>query len=120
MQKHKTSDVVFSCSKLNKEFLTRGKKITALQDLTFSVSQGEFICVVGPSGCGKSTLLRIIAELIPMTSGGIEFRQTDTTRPRTAMVFQGQGLFPWMNVIDNTAFGLAMQGVDKKNRHEQA
>src|SRR5688572_25123322 len=67
MQKHKTSDVVFSCSKLNKEFLTRGKNITVLQDLTFSVSQGEFICVVGPSGCGKSTLLRIIAELIPMT-----------------------------------------------------
>ncbi len=120
MQKQNNPAAVFSCTGLSKEFSAREKNIAALQDLTFSVAQGEFVCVVGPSGCGKSTLLRIMAGLTPMTSGDIWFGQIDTPRPRTAMVFQGQGLFPWMNVLDNVAFGLKMQGIDKKTRDEQA
>lgn len=120
MQKQIDPSVVFSCTGLSKEFSAKEKNIAALQNLTFSVSQGEFVCVVGPSGCGKSTLLRIMAGLLPMTSGDIRFGQMDTVRPRTAMVFQGQGLFPWMKVLDNVAFGLEMQGMDKKTRHAQA
>lgn len=115
-----TSDVVFSCINLNKDFSAKEKNIAALQNLTFSVLQGEFVCVVGPSGCGKSTLLRIMAGLLPMTSGDIRFGNMNTSRPQTAMVFQNQGLFPWMNVLDNVAFGLKMQGVDKKTRHIKA
>jgi len=112
--------VAFSCTGLSKEFSTRENNLSALQDLTFSVSQGKFVCVVGPSGCGKSTLLRIIAGLIPLTSGRVQFARMDTARPHTAMVFQSQGLFPWMNVLDNVAFGLEMQGVNKDTRYKQA
>lgn len=120
MQKQNNPSVVFSCTDLSKQFSNGKKNVAALQNLTFSVSQGEFVCVVGPSGCGKSTLLRIMAGLIPLTSGEISFGQIDTSRPRTAMVFQGQGLFPWMSVLDNVAFGLEMQGVDKQTRYGQA
>ncbi len=114
------SNFVFSCVKLSKEFSAKENNIEALQDLTFSVSQGEFVCIVGPSGCGKSTLLRIMAGLIPKTAGEIWFGEMDSSRPRTAMVFQGQGLFPWKNILDNVSFGLEMQGVDQKTRHTQA
>ncbi len=113
-------NMVFFCEKITKEFSAKKNNIEALQDVTFSVEQGEFVCVVGPSGCGKSTLLRIIAGLIPKTSGDIQFVHNDRQRPQTAMVFQSQGLFPWMNVLDNVSFGLEMQGVDKKIRYELA
>ena len=104
------------------EFPAKEKNLEALQGVTFSVSQGEFVCVVGPSGCGKSTLLRIIAGLIDKTSGELSFSERDdnASRPHTAMVFQSQGLFPWMTVLDNTALGLEMQGMNKKARHTAA
>jgi NitT/TauT family transport system ATP-binding protein len=117
MHEQNQAKFVFSCKNLSKDFSNKEQDIAALQDVTFSVSQGEFVCVVGPSGCGKSTLLRILAGLIPISSGDIQFGKIDTTRPHTAMVFQGQSLFPWMNVLDNVAFGLEMQGLDKKARH---
>jgi NitT/TauT family transport system ATP-binding protein len=120
MQNQIEPNIVFSCTSLSKEFSTKENNIEALQDLTFSVSQGEFVCIVGPSGCGKSTLLRIMAGLIPKTAGDIWYGEMDTQRPRTAMVFQSQGLFPWMNVLDNVAFGLEMQGMDKKARLTRA
>jgi len=120
MEEQNNANLVFSCQKLRKDFSDKEQKFAALQDLTFSVLQGEFVCVVGPSGCGKSTLLRALAGLIPITSGEIQFGRIDTSRPHTAMVFQGQSLFPWMNVLDNVAFGLEMQGLDKKTRHAMA
>jgi len=110
--------VVFSCSDLGKEFPAKDTNLEALQGVTFSVSQGEFVCVVGPSGCGKSTLLRIMAGLIEKTSGELTFSErNDNGRPHTAMVFQSQGLFPWMTVLNNAALGLEMQGLDKKTRY---
>lgn len=114
------SKIVFSCIELNKEFQDGDKKLKVLSNLQFSIMQGEFVCVVGPSGCGKSTLLRIIAELLPATSGEISFSQMQTARPRTSMVFQGQGLFPWMSVLDNVVFGLKMQGVSRAVRDSRA
>jgi NitT/TauT family transport system ATP-binding protein len=115
-----TRQIVFSCTALSKHFVAKEEKLAALQDVTFSISQGEFACVVGPSGCGKSTLLRVMAGLLTRSSGEMHFAQLDGTRPHTAMVFQSQGLFPWMNVLDNVAFGLEMQGVEKRTRHAQA
>jgi NitT/TauT family transport system ATP-binding protein len=121
METIRANQVVFSCSDLGKEFPTKEKNLEALQGVTFSVSQGEFVCVVGPSGCGKSTLLRIMAGLIDKTSGDLVFSQHNGgTRPHTAMVFQTQGLFPWMTVLDNTALGLEMQGMDKSRRYALA
>lgn len=116
MQEQNNPDLMFFCKNLRKDFSDREHRFAALRDLSFSVSRGEFVCVVGPSGCGKSTLLRTLAGLLPVTSGEIHFGRMDTSRPHTAMVFQGRSLFPWMNVLDNVAFGLEMQGVDKKTR----
>jgi NitT/TauT family transport system ATP-binding protein len=114
------AQVVFSCTGLGKNFHDKAGKLAALQDVSFSIAQGEFVCVAGPSGCGKSTLLRVMAGLIPSTSGEMRFAELNGARPHTAMVFQSQGLFPWMSVLDNVAFGLEMQGMDRAARHRQA
>jgi NitT/TauT family transport system ATP-binding protein len=89
--------------------------------VTFSVGEQEFICIVGPSGCGKTTLLKLIAGLLKPTSGRIIFgaRPADG-RPRSALVFQEHGLFPWMTVLDNVAFGLEMRGVGREERRARA
>lgn len=114
------SSVAFSCHNLRKDFSLNDQNIEALKNMTFSVRQGEFVCVVGPSGCGKSTLLRIMAGLIQRTSGKLEFGRKNNGRPETAMVFQNQGLFPWMTVLENASLGLEMQELDKKQSRKLA
>ncbi|HEX7589294.1 MAG TPA: ABC transporter ATP-binding protein [Anaerolineae bacterium] len=111
----------FSCSRLSKEFKSRNGRVLALDGVTFEMHQREFVCVVGPSGCGKTTLLRIIAGLVEPTAGVVSFDSVSPVdRLRTALVFQEHGLFPWMSVIDNVAFGLEMHGVTKKERYSRA
>lgn len=87
----------------------------ALQNVSFDVEDGEFVCLLGPSGCGKTTLLRIIAGLETQTSGDITLNGVSITGPdpKRGMVFQQYSLFPWRTVIDNVTFGLEMQGIDK-------
>ncbi|MDH5508107.1 MAG: ABC transporter ATP-binding protein [Anaerolineae bacterium] len=98
-----------------------GLEVSALQDVSFSIKNQEFICIVGPSGCGKSTLLMLVAELMEPSSGEIIFAQQPVgSQPRSAMVFQEQGLFPWMTVLDNIAFGLEMQGEKPAERAQRA
>jgi NitT/TauT family transport system ATP-binding protein len=92
-----------------------------LQAVDFLVNEEEFVCIVGPSGCGKTTLLRIIAGLIQPTSGQIVyFEQPCNGQLHSAMVFQEQGLFPWMTVQDNVAFGLETQGAHRNERRRMA
>jgi NitT/TauT family transport system ATP-binding protein len=85
------------------------QSVTAIQDLNLTVEEGEFVCVVGPSGCGKTTLLRVIAGLERATQGFAEIHASDTMRPDYAMVFQNAGLFPWMTVLENVAYGMRIQ-----------
>ncbi len=102
---------------LAKSFGGEGAQTMALQDFSLDVSDGEFVCIVGPSGCGKTTVLRIVAGLETATSGTLDIAPTvDKGRPQNAMVFQEHGLFPWMNVIDNAAYGLEMRGLRKRER----
>ncbi len=104
---------------LGKHFQSPRGDVIALQNISFVVPQNEFTCIVGPSGCGKSTLLRLIAGLTAPTSGKVEFAGWSST-PRCAMVFQDTGLFAWLNILDNVAFGLETQGVKLKERHQRA
>jgi NitT/TauT family transport system ATP-binding protein len=111
------------CDHIGKIFQSKKRAIAALEDVSFRVLPSEFVAIVGPSGCGKSTLLKIIAGLLEPTSGQIQFPAGGTAtmdHPRSAMVFQEHGLFPWMTILDNVAFGMEMHGVAKLTRETQA
>ena len=85
------------------------KEVHALGPISLDLHMGEFFAVVGPSGCGKSTLLDLIAGLAPATSGTIEFESRairGVVPDGVGVVFQEDDSFPWLNVIDNIAFGL--------------
>lgn len=84
---------------------------TALEDINLTINDGEFVCIVGASGCGKSTLLRLIAGLMPPTSGEIVLNgeKIEGTSAKRGMVFQAPTLFPWLTVGENVAFGLKIQ-----------
>lgn len=96
---------------------TRGPQtIVAVDGVSFTVRDGEFVAVLGPSGCGKSTLLLIVGGLLPQSSGRVEFGGVLGERPLTAMVFQDFALFPWRTVLHNIAFGLEVRGVPPRDR----
>ncbi len=108
------------CRHITKIFGEGSKATRALEDISFETQEGEFLCILGPSGCGKSTLLRIIAGLLEPTGGDVIYSGNTMAGPLNSMVFQEHGVFPWMNVIDNVAFGLEMQGISRKERYERS
>jgi NitT/TauT family transport system ATP-binding protein len=109
------------CERLGKTFRSQNRDILALEDVSFRVRPSEFLAIVGPSGCGKSTLLKLIAGLLAPDTGRIVFPSSPSDdAPRSAMVFQEHGLFPWMTVLDNVAFGLEMRGAPKAAREARA
>ncbi len=111
----------FQCEHLSKSFALRGGFVQALEDITFRVGEREFVSIVGPSGCGKSTLLKLIAGLLRPSAGSVVLTAaSDDERPASALVFQEHGLFPWMTVLENVAFGLEARGVGRAERHERA
>ncbi|MES1022878.1 ABC transporter ATP-binding protein [Gloeocapsa sp. BRSZ] len=107
---------------LSKHFATKEGNLVVLKDINMIIEQGEFICAVGASGSGKSTLLRQIAGLDTPTTGEVRIdgKRITSPGPDRGMVFQHYTLYPWMNVQENTEFGLKLQGVPKKERREQA
>src|SRR5689334_2926265 len=105
---------------LSKIFDRGDREFCALDDISLTVQDGEFVSIVGPSGCGKTTLLRIMAGLDTPSHGRFEMRRGADSGPINSMVFQEHSLYPWLRVIDNVAFGLEMRGVPKAERHERA
>ncbi|MCL2459942.1 MAG: ABC transporter ATP-binding protein [Euryarchaeota archaeon] len=99
-----------------------GSEFTALSDISFEIAEDEFVSFVGPSGCGKTTLLRIIAGLDCATEGKVFVDNTEIVKPGplVGMVFQEYSLFPWLNALDNIAFGQKMKGISKEKRHSDA
>jgi NitT/TauT family transport system ATP-binding protein len=88
--------------------------VEAVADVSFSVAHGEFVALVGPSGCGKSTLLNLCSGWLQPTAGRVD-------RPeRLRMVFQQDGLFPWMTVGENIDLGLRhlSDAADRRSRRE--
>ena len=96
--------------------------VRALDGVSFSVEEGEFVCIVGPSGCGKTTLFRIIAGLEDATDGEVRLDGNTVTGPAMdrGMVFQEYGLFPWRTVLENVAFGLEQQDASADERLERS
>lgn len=109
-----------SFENVTKRFESKGHSVTAVQDFTFSVRQGEFLAIVGPSGCGKTTLLRILADLEHQDEGTVEVVRRDANRPENSMILQGESIFPWMTVQENVEFGLRVRGVSRAQRAKQA
>lgn len=107
---------------VDKSFTGKNGSMLALKDVSFQVASGEFLCLLGPSGCGKSTLLNIIAGLDTPDRGQVFAGGDRVIAPGTdrVVMFQDATLFPWLNVIDNVAFGLAMHGTPVKERYEVA
>jgi len=77
----------------------------AVQDVSFTIEPGEFVCIIGPSGCGKTTILKMIAGLEAQTHGEVQKPQN------VSMVFQQGALLPWLSAYENVALGLEVNGV---------
>jgi NitT/TauT family transport system ATP-binding protein len=107
---------------VHKNFTNANGTHNVLEDINLKVSDGEFVCILGPSGCGKTTLLNMAAGFTQNTSGSIIFNGKEVAgiAPDRIMLFQESALFPWLNVLDNVAFGLKMSGVGKRERENRA
>jgi NitT/TauT family transport system ATP-binding protein len=96
---------------------------TILRDVSFSVQEHEFVCLVGPSGCGKTTLLRSLAGLAPLSTGMARFKGHAINGPQTelAVVFQdyGRALLPWRTVAGNVALALEARGIPSSAHGER-
>jgi ABC-type nitrate/sulfonate/bicarbonate transport system ATPase subunit len=93
---------------VSKTFQTRGGPVPVLDDLSFSLGDGEFVAVVGPSGCGKSTLLSVLAGFERADAGEVRVDGEPVRKPRreAIFIFQQPSLFPWLDLADNVTFGL--------------
>jgi NitT/TauT family transport system ATP-binding protein len=107
---------------VSKTFRGRQGQLLALENVSFTVASGEFICILGPSGCGKSTLLSLIAGLDLPDKGEILVQGVPVTGPGRdrVVIFQEAALFPWLSVLENVAFGLELAGMAQVQRREKA
>jgi len=90
--------------------------VRVLEPIDLEVRDGELVCLLGPSGCGKSTLMQIIAGFVKPSAGAVLIDGTAVTGPdrKRIFVFQERGVFPWLTVADNIAFGLHDVSADKR------
>jgi len=101
---------VLALKGISKRFSNEHAQFQALADISCVVEKGEIVCLMGPSGCGKSTVLRILSGLETADSGTVTGSDGNPFLPiHTAMVFQEHGLFPWLSVYDNIAYGLSLK-----------
>ena len=101
------------------------EKSLALDDISFTVKDGEFLSVLGPSGCGKTTIMRILIGLTEPTSGkiymdGVDITDFDSSKRNMGIVFQNYALFENMTVLENVEYALKIRKDRKANAREQA
>jgi len=117
MTRHSAQPVLF-VRDLGAVFPDGNGGLHALGAVSFSVCQREFVCVLGPSGSGKSTLLRILAGLIPPTSGSISYQPHQ--QPRIGFVFQQANLMPWRTVQENITLPLELENMPAESARQKA
>jgi NitT/TauT family transport system ATP-binding protein len=117
------TEALITVSNVNKIYASRdGDRIAALDDVSFSIADGEFIVLVGPSGCGKTTLLKILSGLLKPTHGEVTLQGTRITGPRPdiGIVFQHPVLLPWRTVLDNVMLPIEVLGLKKQDYRQTA
>lgn len=123
------AQVKISIDGVSKIFQTKKQRTEALKDINLEIVEGETVSLIGRSGCGKSTLLRVMAGLLPPTSGNVLINGSPLWRgtqvdksviEQLGVVFQEANLFPWFDVTDNIALPLKLRGVSKAERRKRA
>lgn len=94
--------------------------LLVLDNISFNVKSGEFLCIVGPTGCGKTTFLNSLTKLYEPSSGEIllDGESVDLKKHNIAYIFQEYSTMPWLTVEENIRFGLDIKGIDK-NKSKQ-
>ena len=107
---------------VSKTYRTRDGNVPTLRDIDITVDDGELLVIVGPSGCGKSTLLRLVAGLLPPTSGDIRVEGKTVTKPfgEVGIVFQSALLLPWRKVLSNIMMPVEVKGLARGPYLERA
>jgi NitT/TauT family transport system ATP-binding protein len=116
-----TVDAIFVRG-VSKSYTSRDGCVSALEQISFTVKEGEFVAVVGPSGCGKSTLLKILAGLLPLSKGEAHLGGIPINGPRRdiGVVFQSPVLFPWRSVLENVLLPIDVQRAGRDSHQETA
>jgi NitT/TauT family transport system ATP-binding protein len=108
---------------LDMRYRTLDGEVNAVENVSFGVSQGEFVALLGPSGCGKSTILNIVAGLLARTGGQVRIDEDEVrhgyVNRKVGYVFQRDTVFPWRTVEANIGYGLEIAGVPKLERQEK-
>jgi NitT/TauT family transport system ATP-binding protein len=111
-QAAKTPDDVISIDDVTLNYKVHKGIVTALEHVSLTARNGEFVTVVGPSGCGKSTLIKMLSGLLPPTSGRVAVNGIPVTGPNAdvGIVFQNALLMPWRSVLDNILLQIDIRG----------
>ena len=113
---------ILEVKELTKKYQSKENEILAIDNINFSIEEGEFVSIIGPSGCGKSTLLSIIAGLIPKSNGDIyvEGEKITGINDKTGYMLQRDCLLEWKNILSNILFGLEIKRTINKESKEYA
>src|SRR5262249_55342815 len=107
---------------VSKEFAKGERRVLALENISLTVAEREFVAILGPSGCGKSTLLNMVAGFDHPTRGSVRVAGEEilAPSPRRAVVFQEPALFPWLSVMENVVFGPKTQRLPASDSRRRA
>ncbi len=106
--------VLIEAVDVTKVYTSADGPVESLKPLSFNICAGEFVAVVGPSGCGKSTLMKMVAGLLPITSGALRLQGQEVRGPQTGVgiVFQSAVLLPWKRALGNILLQAEVRGLD--------